>query len=305
MKSVATLLSLFIYALAFSQVDQNDSSFNCIVHWKKGEEKVLLIHRNKASYQSGNLKSDFNFSYEAFITVLDSSKEGYTIQWVFHLPEAVKKAEPGLAELMPVYEGLKMIFTTTDLGTFKGLLNWQEVRDAYVNMMEVSLPKNMDDKAKETLDKTKQLFSTKEMVEGALIKEIVLYHSLYGAMLTTTGSIRQTSLPSPFSADSLPATITQKITELAPQLDYVKISIDQQIEMGSAGKIIEGLLGKMNIPQDSVVVKAKELLSEFEIKDHSEYIVTQSTGWIKRLYYQRTGKTSEMSRKDSFIIEIE
>jgi hypothetical protein len=303
MKLSAIFISIFICSFASAQGNKNDTSFNCIANWKKGEEKVLLIGRDKKSYQSGVLKSDFNFSYEAFITILDSSKEGYTIQWVFHLTEEVKQANPGLAESMPVYEGLKMIFTTTDLGTFKELLNWEEVRDAYVKMMEVSLPKNMDDKQKDAVNKAKELFNSREMVEAALIKEIILYHFLYGGSFTTNGSKQKTSLPSPFSEDSLPAILTTKITEISASPDHVKIITDQQIDIANSGKLFESIFRKMNLPEDSVMTMSKEMLSQFEIEDHSEYLVSRSTGWINKLEYQRTGRTNQMESRDSFIIE--
>src|SRR5689334_23291104 len=126
-KSVATFILVFIYAFAASQVTQKNSSYNCVAHWKKGEEKVLLIKREKVKSDSGNPEPPFIFSYEAYITVLDSTAEGYKMQWVFHLPEDVKKSTPGLAEAMPVYEGLKMIFLTDRMGYFKELINWEEV----------------------------------------------------------------------------------------------------------------------------------------------------------------------------------
>ncbi len=304
MKLSAIILSIFMYSFAFAQANKNDTSFNCIANWKKGEEKTLLIEQNKKSYESGDLKSDFNFSYEAAITVLDSSKEGYRIQWIFHLPEEVKQANRGLAELMPVYEGLQMIFTTTDIGTFIELLNWEEVKDAYVKMMEISLPKNMDDPAKDAMNKAKALFNSREIVEAALIKEIILYYFLYGASFTINESKQETSLPSPFSADSIPAVLTTRITEISPLSDEIKIMTSQQIDRGSANKFFEGFFRKMNLPADSVMPKAKEILSQFEMTDHSEYLISRSTGWVKKVNFQRIRRTYQMESKDSFTIEM-
>lgn len=305
MKSVATFIfSLIIYVIAASQVAQKDSSYKCVAHWKKGEEKVLLIKRMKVKIDSGKPEPAFTFSYEAFITILDSTKNGYKVQWVFHLPDDVKKSTPGLAEAMPVYEGLKMIFVTDRMGAFKELINWLEVKDVYVKMMEISLPKNLDDTAKAAIEKSKELFNSKEMVESALIKEIQLYYSSYGAVFTMAGSSHQASLSNPFSDEPIPAILSEKIIELAPQLDYVKISLDEQIDMEKASKLFEGLFRKMNIVEDSVLIKAKDLLSDLEIKEHDEYLVTQSTGWVRKVSHLRASRAGGISNEDSFIIEI-
>lgn len=304
LKSIASFISLLIYTVASSQVTQEDSLYKCMAHWKKGEEKVLLIKREKEKSESGNAEPPFTFSYEAFVTVLDSTAEGYRMQWVFHLPEDVKKATPGLAEAMPVYEGLKMIFTTDKMGVFEDLVNWQEVRDAYIKMMEKSLPDNLDDTAKAAIKRSEELFNSKEMVESALIKEIQIYYSPYGAVFTITGTSHQTTLSNPFFNEPLPAIVSGKIIELAPKLDYTKITIAEKIDMENAYKSIEGLLKKMNIAEDSVMVKAKDLLSELEVKKNYEYLIIQSTGWIRRVSYKDTSKMAETISTDSFLIEL-
>lgn len=304
MKVTATLILLFIYTFGISQISLKDSSYNCIAHWKKGEEKVLLIERNKQSIRSGKAEPPFNFSYEAFITVIDSTDEGYKIQWVFHLPEEVKKAIPGFAEAMPVYEGLKMIFLTNNSGSFKELINWQEVKNAYVKMMEFSLPKNMDDSTKAALEKSNELFNSKEMVESTLIPEIQLYYSPYGAILTMKGRSIPSTFPSPFTDDLIPAIITEKITEISSQTDIVKFVIDQSIDLKNATSLFEGLFKKLNISDDTALVKANELLSQFEIKDQSEYKISPLTGWINKMSHQRIASNFNIRNEDSFLFEM-
>jgi hypothetical protein len=72
------------------------------------------------------------------VSVIDSTAKGFMVKWVFHLP-VEGGIPPSVAGSLPVYNGLQMIFRITDVGEFIDLLNWEEVRDAYVKMMEVSL----------------------------------------------------------------------------------------------------------------------------------------------------------------------
>jgi hypothetical protein len=304
MRILATCFLISLYAFSYAQNTEKDTSLSCIAKWKKGEEKVLLISRHKESYESGKRSSIFDFSYEAHVSVLDSSKEGYTIKWVFHLTEEFKQANPGIAGSMPVYEGLKMIFTTAPTGAFKELINWEEVKDAYVAMMEVSIPEDLDDTVKASLNKAKALFDSREMVESALIKEIQLYHAAYGGEFSTKGQTAKTSLPNPLGPEPMPATVTQKMKEINPGSDNFIAIITQEIDTQSATKLIEGLLNKMNMPNDTAIIKAKEMLSTFDIKDTCEFLITQSTGWILRLNSQRTATISEMKQTESFKFEM-
>lgn len=302
MRQVFTLVFISIYFFGLAQ-PHTDSIFICKAHWKRDEKKILLIRREKEDH-SADEKPAFVFSYEAHITILDSSRAGYKIKWIFHLPEDVKKATPGLAEAMPVYEGLNMVFTTTTDGDFEELINWEEVRDAYVKMMEVSLPKNLNAEQQKAVEKSKELFSSKQMVESALIPEIQLYYSPYASIFTLKGSSRQTSLPNPFSSEPIPAVLTEKISELPLDNAYIKTSVDRQIDKLNGSKIFEGLFRKMGIPEDSVLTKAKNILSDLVILEHTEYLINRSNGWIAKINSQKTAKIAQSTKIDSFTIEI-
>lgn len=98
-----------------------------------------------------------------------------------------------------------MIFRTSETGEFKELINWQDVRDSYIKMMEISLPKKMDSTAKIALEQSKAIFNSKEMVESSLIKEIQVFYLPYGNTFTTNEINATTQLPNPFAGEPLPA----------------------------------------------------------------------------------------------------
>jgi hypothetical protein len=109
MKYCLSILALFIVTSVLGQDKLKDSSANYIANWKKSESKIFHIVHNKESYESGKLQSQFNFSYEAHVTILDSTKNSYTVQWIFYLPEKVTETNPNLADSLPVFNGTKMI----------------------------------------------------------------------------------------------------------------------------------------------------------------------------------------------------
>ncbi|MCH5596982.1 hypothetical protein [Niabella ginsengisoli] len=304
MKYFLSIFTLLIASVVFSQNIHEDSSANYVANWGKGEKKIFYIIHNTESYESNALKSEFSFSYEAHTNILDSTKNNYTVEWTFHLPDKIKKARPGLADSLPVYEGMKMIFKTSQTGEFIELINWQEVRDSYAKMMEISLPQKMDSAAKVAVEQSKALFNSKEMVESALIKEIQMFYRPYGQLFTTNAVSVTTQLPNPFGGEPLPAQETYKVTEINPQLNYFTLVIKQDIDKVGTQKFFEGFLKKTKMDSDKAIVEAKNIMNTFEIKDYSEYKFISSIGWPKRIRYARTLTNGKTTKKDSYIIEM-
>lgn len=304
MRSITTLLFLFFYTCGGCQVNPTDSSFTCIANWRNGEEKIFAIQRNKENVRSGAMEPPFTFNYEAVVTILDSATEGYKIQWVFHLPALVKKMNPGLAEAMPVYEGLKMIFLTTKEGAFVELINWQEVKDAYVKMMEVSLPPNPNDETKAAIEKSKELFNSKEMVESTMIPDIQLYYSPYGSVFTQKGTSAAGTFVTPFSEQPLPCIISEKIIDIKPEQDLIRFSHHQKMDKGNTGTLSDDLLKKLGVQDDSVLLKTKEIVADLELTDQREYLITASTGWIGSATFKKIAKSADRINKESFTIVL-
>jgi hypothetical protein len=205
---------------------------------------------------------------------------------------------------MPVYEGMQMIFKTDRNGVFKELINWKEVKDTYLKMMMVSLPRNLDDSTKKAIQKSNEMFNSREMAESSFINEIQLYHAPYGTFFTLNGNTFPASFPSPFTSEPIPAVVSEKLLSLSTTADHVSFSIGQDIDLDNATSFIKGMLKKMDIPDDSLAIMTSGLLSTIRMKDHREYQFSLSTGWLKKLVFQKTAATDQFNKKESFVFEL-
>jgi len=257
MKLPVTLLLAVASIPAWSQSD-DDSSASCITYWKKSETKVYSILHEKTIDVKDSASRHFSFSYEAHITVLDSTEEDYTIKWVFHVSGQGNKELIGTQPL-PVFEGMQMIFKISSVGTFIELINWEEVRDSYAHLSGT-------------------VYSTKESVEAALIKEIQLFHLPFGYKFTTRKVSENTQLSNPLGGDPLPALQTYQITELDRRQDRFTLSFRQELDKSSFDKLV--------------------------VSDTSEYQFILSSGWIRRLYYLRTAGSAALKQSDAYTITL-
>lgn len=281
---------------------KKDTTQSLIAHWKKGETKTYSITHTKISSESGK-PTNVTLTYWATAKVTDSTSDGYTVKWNYILPPSGLNV-PHANEIYEFFKGLNIFFKTSTTGQFEGVDNWQELKDHYVKMLELTIPPKNDGKVDSALEKVKQMFNSRQMVEGTMAKEIMLLLQAHGNSFSTKESITDASLPNPFiPVKPIPAVLSTKITEIKPQLDYFKIRISQSIDKDGALGLFESVFDKMDLPKDSVIAKAKEMLSNFEINDNCEIKAMLSSGWVTSLLYTRTVNSEMITQKDSYFIE--
>jgi hypothetical protein len=214
------LLTILLAVEAMSAWSQKDSSADCVAYWKKGETKVYSILHEKTTDVKDSASRHISFAYEAHITVLDATEEDYTIKWVFHNPVLPDRDKLALSHSLPAFEGMQMIFRTSSVGTFIELLNWEEVRDSYVQLAGT-------------------VYNTKESVESALIQEIQLFHLPYGYKFTTQPVSEKTQLSNPYGGNPLPAVQTHQVTQLDRAQDRYSLVIRQMLDSNFATLVIK------------------------------------------------------------------
>jgi len=302
MKKVLFFLATLWSTHVISQPGGSDPSVTCTAHWKKGEERIFTIFQTNYSTAEESTPL-FHFEYEATVTVLDSGAQGYTLQWAFHLPDLLKEARPKLADSLPVYEGLKMIYHTDPAGAFKDLVNWQEVLNAYVKMMEIPLHKPLDSTMQASLEQTKALFNTREAVEGALIKEIQLFHTPYGHPFTTRAKAFSSTLPNPWSKEPLPGIQTWQITGMNEGPSYI-LGGEQDIDSSGIQGVMKNIMKNTPAGTDSVAREIGQALAQLKIHDRSSYHIDRSTGWVNKVEYTRTVQIGRLLKKNTYEISF-
>jgi hypothetical protein len=291
MKYKLIIFFLAISSFCFSQHQTTDTSASCIANWKKGEKKILTISRGP------------RFAYEAHITVVDLTSAGYTLEWIFHLPEDFKKTFPGRADSMPAFEGMKMLYKTSLAGSFVELLNWQEVYDGYWKMMEFSLPKEMDSLKTSAIAKAKALFYSREAVEATLIKEIQLYHLPYGGTYSINEKKLSGTLPNSLFEYPLPAVETYKLTDLIPGESF-KLAMRKEIEIKDAQQFLESMLKKMKVKPDIDMEQEKKKLLSLQLQDRTQYTFSVKTGWMNEVRYSSISSVGESRKTDFFFMRM-
>lgn len=303
MKTVFFLFTLSLSLFSFSQNRITDTSATCIAFWKNKEPKVYKIRHSKEKFDGSKTKSLSEGNFEAHIKITDSTAAGFTVEWIYKNFESAGAAENVLNSLSTIMEGLKIIYTTDDVGTFTGLINWEEVRNFSIASYEKAVAKNTNSKEFiAALNQVKSIFNTKENTEALLIHEIQLFNAPFGVEYTKAGSIIDTELPNVTGGAPFPATITLKLEKVDLQNDLISVSLNQIIDKNKAGPIIAEMLKKLAGTPIKDEAEMKKQIKELEISDLNEYTYTISGGWMKRVFYKRTSSIGSLKQVETYLI---
>ncbi|WP_374165580.1 hypothetical protein [Arcticibacter sp. MXS-1] len=177
------LLSLTIaLAIAGTDTSAQTDSIALIARWKKGEGRNYLIKKAEVRYTNGALTTNDSSSYTVSVTVTDSSRTNYNLDWRSESPLLSNKTYPELAGLDEKYQNLSVKYSTDQNGAFQKLLN----RDEIIQMMNEALDlyvaqkKDTGSLSSDNVEAVKQIFSSPGTIEGLALKEISLFHFPYG-----------------------------------------------------------------------------------------------------------------------------
>jgi hypothetical protein len=304
MKYLCAILLLICCETAFAQKKEKETRVPCIAYWKKGETKAYLITRKKEKTSGGKTSTGENFSIETKITVVDSTAEGYTVHWVYSIPPELEKGSM-MHAVAQIMDGLKFVYKTDDVGSFTELVNWEEIRDFYIDMLKLQLQgQAMDSTKQKIVDETLAIFQKREVIESMAIKEIQLFHAPYGLMFSTKDTSVNTAVTIPVTDEPMPAIQSWRITEVGQDGDNFRLVITQNIDPTGVGKVIESIMKKYAPGQKADVEEIRKALLSFRVDDFSEYRFVQSTGWLREYNVTRTGASGDMTQIETYKMEL-
>ncbi|WP_336517525.1 hypothetical protein [Pollutibacter soli] len=288
---------------SYAQNRITDSSVTCIAFWKKGEERKLKITHTKSTGSSeADMRSEAALSYEAHVTILDSNEGGYKIRWKFRSPELHKSGDVRNGAGVPIFDGMEFLFSTSEGGMFLELENREQVRDNYKNLFLLSAKDTASASFKSIMEKTMAMFNTRELVENSLIKEIQLYHSLYGLEFSRAAVKKKTMLESPYVSERLPA-ITELAVTLSPvSTEFITIAMNVQLDRSGTMKVLQEVYKRIGASENDP--ELKQVIKSMDISERSEHQFRLKDGWKKQVVITRISKTGSIRQAENYLIEL-
>jgi hypothetical protein len=289
----------------FAQINMSDSTVQVINYWDKKEKQTYHITTYKYKIIDADTTSREIMHYDVDVTVKDSTAKSYTIEW-FYKNYRVESDNEITKKMMAASEAMKVVFKTDELGVFVEVVNWQEVRD----MIKGSLKKLANESSsipnfKEAMQQVEGLFSSKESIETAAIRDIHQFHTFHGAQYKLA-EVLEGTLKAPNLYDSN----SPFDSEFQVYLDEIDAEENNYV-MRSAEAINKEQLKAATISY--LTNLAKRLGSPApnfdEVKDLTNEIITASrihnTGWVIYSVQTKTVSSGNHTNVEERIIELQ
>jgi hypothetical protein len=200
MKKTSLLLALIaITAGAFSQDDTTSVSY--VAYWSTGDSYDFRVRKTSMQWTGDSLTKDEISEYVANFEVVDSTETSYTVVWTYsnELINTWDIPEEMLDELSK-YEMSEVVYTTTELGEFIGIENWEQLAEMMRSMFKDVfriIAKDSEteyDKMMQAAQPFLEMYSSREGIEQMVLPELKLFHFPFGAMIPVGDTIRYEDL---------------------------------------------------------------------------------------------------------------
>lgn len=176
-----TLFLLLSYTFCQAQETADTTFIPLTAYWKKGDAYNFRITKLKQKWKEDKVTKNDSFSYVANFEVLDSTTDGYTIQWTCKSDFSQFVLEEGVQDKMAGLFPSEIIYTTTEHGEFVEVVNWKQIMTAMKKMSKQVIKElnkqHREDKKLQMMVKTiLSGLQTRAGIEQLLLEELYLFH---------------------------------------------------------------------------------------------------------------------------------
>lgn len=276
------LISIFVLSGVFTATAQEqlltDSTVTVVPNWKKGDKILFLITKLKTRTEGRTTQVMDSMGSYAELSVLDTEAQQYTMQCRF-IP--LKKTPASADASSRFLENLVVKYRVTQTGAYAGLLNGQEIKDAAYLMIDKTV-KERKIKDPRFSAEMKKLFSTPENIEGAVMRDVLVYHTIYGGEFTLNQKKKEPALlPNVLGGDPLPAILTTELSAIDTIKNNCTIKITQELDPDKKNAALAAWRKKY--------VKTRDFkMPDMSVRDNINVRLDLVTGWLTEITNTRT-----------------
>jgi hypothetical protein len=269
------LLSALFSVNALAQSDENTLSL--VSYWSVNDSYDFKITKLKQQWKGDNLVKDEKQEYIANFTVIDSTSSSYTIKWSYKSSSVGPIDLPQeLAAKLSGYKDIDVIYQTSEVGDFIGILNWEEISEmmnkVFNDVIEVTGIEDRKQAAafEAAMKPARKIFSSEEGIEQLIFNELQLMHSFMGIEIQTDEPILyEDELPNMLGGRPIKAQAKIHFEEIDYDSNFCVIKQELYIDPEETQLLLKQAFKQMNLKNKS----AKKLLKEavFEINDNNTY----------------------------------
>lgn len=228
-----TLLGIILLhtTYIYGQINMADSTVQVIGYWDNNEKQSYRISYDKYKLINVDTTSREYLRYDVDITIIDSTANSYTIEWLYR-DYSVNTDNLVIQKLLSITEDLKVVIKTDELGVILEVINWEEIKN-YIYTSTAMLKKEFIDTPKidNIINQFEGMFSTKQAIETLAIKEIRQFYRFHGGKYKLGEVINaQIKSPNHYGGNPFDTDLTISLDEINPEDNDSIIRMKQAVD---------------------------------------------------------------------------
>lgn len=284
LKNSLIVLCLLSGTLLNAQNVITDSSTTIIGYWDKGDVFNFNLSQKKESLKNNKIVSTERSGSKVRLTVAEAGTDFYILNWQYIsiVPDETQAIDSFMLTLQKTTESIDFKYKTSELGEFIELINWEEVRNAGLKILDdLTEEEKKDKKFLSILAEIKKVFSTKESIEQLIARDVQLLHNVFGGeYILNKKIIAPAELPNFLGGNPFPAVLTLEMTKLNPVNKSCHINFNLVLNEEKVTEELNAWAEKAGKPKDSKIPTIK-------ISDDYNFEVDLKKGMIKKASSKR------------------
>jgi hypothetical protein len=275
MKLQIIIFTLFISSITcFAQTDTSIVPF--VSYWSIGDSYDFKVTKIKRQRTGGELTKDDSSSYIVNFQVIDSTASSYKIKWSYKTNFSMFNIPSDVTDRFSKYETTEVIYTTSEVGDFIAIENWEEISEMMTGVFSESIEYMSENGDLDEKEFTKimqpifDIYKSKEGIEQIALKEIQYFHFPMGLEYSTAEPvIYEDKLPNMFGGKYIRTDAKIYFNYIDFDANYCVLIQEMKLNEKDTKRVLESLFQKMGL--DNKATKAAMKDAKFNITDYNRY----------------------------------
>jgi hypothetical protein len=292
LKTIPLLLIILLSIEGPAQNITTDTSTTFFPNFKKGEKKTFKVVEESKIYNMGFVAKQSTSSYEMKMEVLDDSASFFIIQLDLKTVSSKSNKLEMNNLIAQIRNGLRLKYKIDKKGFLMDMVNFKEVHHHLSKAFDsLSVIEHYDSFNQAFVDQYKTLLNTASGILDTYLKPMTLYHTPYGAELVYKKPVYKASASlNAFNGKDIPNVVILELKELNSSKDFAQLRYDQITNKKLAALITSDKISEITKNITGEDLDKDELPDEVNLKDHNQFDMEISSGWITKARYKRIAK---------------
>lgn len=300
-KLLFTALVTLTFHIAFAQIDSTEKSVQAVFYGNAGDWQEYKVTYNTLKMKGNDTLSNESVQYFASLKVLDVKDKEYVMEWKIR-DYFFQTDIPVLKALSEFNNGLKIVYTTNELGEYQDVTNYPEIKERleqYTAHVKKSLLSDEQSLFETTI---RNILGSKEAFTRNVIQDIYQIHNFYGIKYLLHDTIRvDVQVPDNFDGTPIDAGFVSYLEDLGKDT-YTLIS-EQTVTPEAIDKAAKKYLHKVLPAESQADIEKYDFTQMKQVSTLASQM--HESGWLIMSMNSKVNSTLGYFKRDLRIIEIQ